>query len=140
MIIFERIQNVFQRLEIYIEVPRTAGLIDAIVKLMVEVLCVLSLAAKEIKENRASELILVKNISPRFSVLLETYLKRLVGRTDTENALLRLENVILEETRMAAAEALKSIHVLQGIVEHRMRGVEGMLQGVGDMLQGISGA
>jgi len=60
-------------------------------------------------------------------------LKKLVGRTDVEDALLRLENVILEETRMAAAEALKGIHVLQD----RMRGVEGMLRGVGDMLQGF---
>jgi hypothetical protein len=60
-----------------------------------------------------------------------------VGKTDIEGALLRLENAILEETRMAAAESLKSIHALQGIVEDRMRGVEGMLEGVGDMLQGF---
>jgi hypothetical protein len=56
-----------------------------------------------------------------------------VGKTDIEKALLRLENAILEETRMAATEALKGIHVLQD----RMRGVEGMLEGVGDMLQGF---
>jgi hypothetical protein len=61
-----------------------------------------------------------------------------VGRTDIEDALQRLENAILEETRMAAAEALKGIGVLQDIVETRMRGVEGMLQGVGDIvLQGL---
>ena len=40
-----------------------------------------------------------------------------MGKTDIEDALLRLENAILEETRMAAAEALKGIHVLQGVVE-----------------------
>ena len=56
-----------------------------------------------------------------------------MGRTDIEDALLRLENAILEETRMAASESLKGIHVLQD----RMRGVEGMLEGVGDMLQGF---
>ncbi len=56
-----------------------------------------------------------------------------MGKTDIEDALLRLENAILEETRMAAAESLKGIHVLQD----RMRGVEGMLEGVGDMLQGF---
>jgi hypothetical protein len=61
-----------------------------------------------------------------------------VGRTDIEDALLRLENAILEETRMASAEAVKGIDVLQSIVEARMRGVEGMLEGVGDiMLQGF---
>jgi hypothetical protein len=57
----------------------------------------------------------------------------LAGKTDVEDALLRLENAILEETRMAAAESLRGIHVLQD----RMRGVEGMLEGVGDMLQGF---
>jgi hypothetical protein len=135
--IFDRIENVFRRLETYIEVPRTPGMIHAIVKVMVEVLCILAIVTKAIKENYASELILARNVSIRLSLLLEGYLKKLMGRTDVEDALLRLENVVLEETRMAAAEALKGIHVLQGIVEDRMRGVEGKLQGVGDILQGM---
>jgi hypothetical protein len=54
-----------------------------------------------------------------------------VGKTDIEDALRKLENAILEETRMAASESLKGIHVLQD----KMRGVEGMLEGVGGMLQ-----
>jgi len=112
-------------------------MIHAIVKVMVEVLCILAIVTKAIKENYASELILARNISIWLSLLLEGYLKKLMGRTDIEDALLRLENVVVEETRMAAAEALKGIHVLQGIVEDRMRGVEGMLQGVGDTLQGM---
>ncbi len=62
ILIFERIENVFRRLETYIEVPRTVGMIDAIVKVMVEVLCILANATKEVKEGRASELILAKNI------------------------------------------------------------------------------
>ena len=56
-----------------------------------------------------------------------------MGKTEIEDALLRLENAILEETRMAAAEALKGIHVLQD----RMKGVECILEGVEDMLQGF---
>jgi len=112
-------------------------MIHAIVKVMVEVLCILAIVTKAIKENYASELILARNISIWLSLLLEGYLKKLMGRADIEDALLRLENVVVEETRMAAAEALKGIHVLQGIVEDRMRGVEGMLQGVGDTLQGM---
>jgi hypothetical protein len=69
IIIFERIENVFQRLENYIEYPRTAGMINAIVKVMIEVLCILAIAAKEIKENRASGLILAKHMSPQLSVV-----------------------------------------------------------------------
>ena len=67
-----------------------------------------------------------------------------MGRTDIEDALLRLEVVTLEEARMAAAESLKAIHGVGTNVqdtlkamEDRMRGMEGILQGVGDRLQGV---
>jgi len=55
--VFERIENFFRRLEIYVEVPPTAGMTDIIVKIMVEVLSILSIATKDIKQSRASELI-----------------------------------------------------------------------------------
>jgi hypothetical protein len=44
-------------------------MMDAIVKVMVEVLCILSIATKELKGNRASELILAKNTSPQLSTV-----------------------------------------------------------------------
>jgi hypothetical protein len=44
-------------------------MIDAIVKFMIEVLCILAIATKESKENRASELILEKNMSPHLSIV-----------------------------------------------------------------------
>jgi hypothetical protein len=53
--LFERIENIFKRLEVYIEVPRTSGMTDAIVKVMVEVLSILAIATKEINQHRASE-------------------------------------------------------------------------------------
>jgi hypothetical protein len=55
--VFERIENFFKRLETYIEVPPTTGMTDIIVKIMVEVLSILSIATKEIKQSKASELI-----------------------------------------------------------------------------------
>ena len=55
--VFERIENFFRRLETYIEVPPTVGMTDIIVRIMVEVLCILSIATKELKQSRASELI-----------------------------------------------------------------------------------
>ena len=67
-----------------------------------------------------------------------------MGRTKIEDALLRLEEVTLEEARMAAAESLKVVHDVGSnvqdtlkAVEDRIRGVEGVLQGVGDRLQGV---
>jgi hypothetical protein len=44
-------------------------MIDAIVKVMVEVLCILGIATKEIKENHTSELILAKNMFPQLSIV-----------------------------------------------------------------------
>jgi hypothetical protein len=56
--LFERMETIFRRLEICTDVPQTAGMTDAIMKVMVEVLRILAIATKEIKQNRASRLIL----------------------------------------------------------------------------------
>jgi hypothetical protein len=53
--LFERIEMVFRRLEIFIVVPPTTEMMVVIVQIMVEVLCVLSIATKEIKQSRMSE-------------------------------------------------------------------------------------
>ncbi|KAH9958755.1 hypothetical protein BC827DRAFT_549778 [Russula dissimulans] len=53
--IFERMERFFRRLEIYIQVPATTAMMDMIIQIMVEVLCVIGIATKEIKEARISE-------------------------------------------------------------------------------------
>ena len=53
--IFDRIENFFQRLVIYTEVAPTPEMMDIIVKIMVEVLSILGIATKQIKEGRLSE-------------------------------------------------------------------------------------
>jgi hypothetical protein len=55
MDIFERIESFFRRLEMYIEVPRTAEMMDTIILIMVEVLSILGVATKEIRQGRMSE-------------------------------------------------------------------------------------
>jgi hypothetical protein len=50
------------------------------------------------------------------------FLKKLVGRTDMENALQRLENMTLEETRMTGAEALKAIHDVKRMIHDMLQG------------------
>ncbi|KAI0284057.1 hypothetical protein BC826DRAFT_1179478 [Russula brevipes] len=51
--LFERIENFFRRLEAYTNVPPTPGMVDIIVKILVKVLSILSIATKEIKQSRA---------------------------------------------------------------------------------------
>jgi hypothetical protein len=53
--IFDRIENFFQRLAIYTEVAPTPEMIDIIVKIMVEVLTILGIVTKQIKQGRTSE-------------------------------------------------------------------------------------
>ena len=53
--IFERMENFFLRLEIYTNVSPTPEMMDMIVKVMVEMLSILAIATKEVKESRTSE-------------------------------------------------------------------------------------
>jgi hypothetical protein len=54
--IFERIENVFRRLEAYVELPPTTEMTDVIVNIMVQVLFILALATKEFQQGKVSEL------------------------------------------------------------------------------------
>jgi hypothetical protein len=55
--LFGRIESFFRRLESYTELQPTAAMTDIIVKIMVEILSILVIATKDIKQRRASELI-----------------------------------------------------------------------------------
>jgi hypothetical protein len=61
--IFERIEMFFRRLEIYTEVRPTMEMMDMIVQIMVEVLSILGIATKEIKQSRMSEYLLYKYVT-----------------------------------------------------------------------------
>jgi hypothetical protein len=52
--VFERMENFFQRLEIHMRVSSAPEMIDIIVKIMVEVLSILGIAMKEMKQGRLS--------------------------------------------------------------------------------------
>jgi hypothetical protein len=110
--IFERMENFFRRLEIYTEASPTPKMIDIAVKIMVEVLSILAIATKEIKQGRTSEYIRYKcvTIDRKCS---GKYLKKLVGKTDLADALTN------EEARMATAQILKATHA----VDERVAGV-----------------
>jgi anion-transporting ArsA/GET3 family ATPase len=59
---------------------------------------------------------------------LEKYLKKLIGRTDMEDALKKLDTLTNEEARMATAQVLKATHT----VDDRVRGVEDKVLDVDD--------
>jgi hypothetical protein len=51
----------FGRLEIYTDVPPTMQMMDMIIQIMAEVLAILGLATKEIKQGRMSKYFLYKH-------------------------------------------------------------------------------
>ena len=53
--IFERMENFFQRLEIYTKVTPTPGMTDIMIKIMADVLSILAIATIEMKQSRMSE-------------------------------------------------------------------------------------
>jgi hypothetical protein len=53
--LFERLENFLKRLKIYVRIPPTAAMTDIIVKIMVEVLSVLALGTKQMKQGRISK-------------------------------------------------------------------------------------
>ncbi|KAH9179177.1 hypothetical protein EDB89DRAFT_778791 [Lactarius sanguifluus] len=88
--LFERMQGFLQRLEIYIGMPLTPAMVEVLGKIMAEVLSVLALVTKEMKQRR-----------------FKKYLKRLVGRTDV---LMRLDVLTQREMAVAVARNLEVTH------------------------------
>ena len=94
------------RLQSYTEVRPTAGMTEVIVKIMIEILSILAIATKQIKQGRSSKSTDVHKFVSRVT-FLETFLKKLLGKNDIEDALTKLDILTMEEARMAIAETLK---------------------------------
>ena len=60
-------------------------------------------------------------------------MKKLVGRTEIEDALGRLDRLTQDEVGMAATQGLKATHE----VDDKVKTVEGKVQGVDNKVQGV---
>jgi hypothetical protein len=109
--LFAHIDSFIMRLESYKDIPPNHAMMDMIVKIMVEVISILSIATAEIKQRRRSERI-VGNLSFLSYISLGKYLNKLLGKNDIEGALKRLDTLTQEEARMAIAEVLKVTHMM----------------------------
>jgi hypothetical protein len=66
-------------------------------------------------------------------IFSEKYLKKLIGRTDIEDALKRLDKLTQEEARMATAQVLKATHN----VDYRVKRMADKVVGVDDRVVDI---
>ncbi|KAF8260195.1 hypothetical protein EI94DRAFT_1706490 [Lactarius quietus] len=89
--LFERIESFFIRLQTYTEGPPTAAMTNVMGKIMAEVLSMLAILTKEMKPRRT-----------------KTFLKKLIGRNDVEDALQRLEKLEQEELRTVNTHVFKT--------------------------------
>ncbi|KAH8986303.1 hypothetical protein EDB92DRAFT_2105325 [Lactarius akahatsu] len=97
--LFQRIQFFLKRLGVHTQISPTNDMVEILVKIVAEVLNTLSIAMKEMQQCR-----------------IGTYFNKLVGRTDIEDALKRLDSLTQEEVRMAIAQVLKAMSELKDAV------------------------
>lgn len=122
---------------------------------MVQVLDILAIATKELKQSKASELIPTVGYLPLLIVCPEKFMKRVVGKTAIEDALLRLDKLTQEEARMATVEGLKATHNVDGrvtvvhdevtvvkekvtVVDDKVMAVSEQVTAVDDKVMGVS--
>ncbi|KAH9061902.1 hypothetical protein EDB87DRAFT_1830701 [Lactarius vividus] len=115
--LFGRMEYFFMRLEKYIDIRPTAAMTDIIVKIMVEVISILGIVTKEIRQGRTLR-----------------YLKKLIGRKDIEDALERLDKLTQEEARMAGVEALR----ITRSIDDKVDGIDERVRSVGDKVDSIT--
>jgi hypothetical protein len=90
---------------------------------MVELLSVLALASKQIKQGRFSECaVACIYISSVTQYTLEKSTKRLLGKSEIEAVLQRLDRLTQDEARISVAQTLGVVHSLVGNVKTVLAG------------------
>ncbi len=120
--LFECLDKFLKRLEIYTTIPPTPIMTEVIVKIIVELLSVLALASKQVKQGRFSKYALIYTL---FMVLCvaEKFTGKLLGESEVETVLQRLDRLTQEEAEMTAAQTLGVVHGLVGSIKIVMEGV-----------------
>ena len=110
-----------KRLGIYTKIDLTPIMTDIIVKIMIELLSVLSLATKQITQKRFSKCAVAYAWSKVYCVTVK-FTKKLLGETEIEAILQRLDRLTQDEARIGVAETLGVVHGLVGNVKEIMEG------------------
>jgi hypothetical protein len=117
------IRNFLDRLQIYTAVPSNPEMTRIVVKTMTELLSILALATKQLKESRLSKWIAV-DVSVTSQGGIETYGKILLGDKGVLDAMQKLDKLTREEAQMTGAQILKVTHDLMIYMKTVMGGEE----------------
>jgi hypothetical protein len=83
-------------------------------KIMAEVLTMLAIATKEMKQKRTSAFISGTEL-PLTYIITETFLKKLIGRNEIEDSLQKLDKLEQGELRSVTTQVLKTTSDLRGV-------------------------
>jgi hypothetical protein len=97
-------------------------MMEIMFKIMAELLSVLALATKQIKQGRFSECPVTYTL-PVAQCATEKFAKRLLGDSEIEAVLQRLDRLTQDEAQMTVAQTLGVVHGLVGSVRAVMEGV-----------------
>jgi hypothetical protein len=99
---------------------------EIIVKIIAELLSVLSLATRQIKGGRFSKSITMYKLSvAQFAI--EKYVKKLLGEGDVEAVLQRLDRLTQDKVRITVEETLSVVHGLVNNTKIAMEGAQSFL-------------
>ena len=104
-------------------IPPSPMMADIIVQIMVQVLSVLALATKQVKQGRFSEYAIIYTF-PMAQCVIEKFAKKLLGESDVEAVLQKLDRLTQDEARMTVAQTLGVVHGLVGNVKVVMEGTQ----------------
>ena len=96
---------------------------DIVVKIMVELLSVLALATKQIKQGRFSKYAATHRLYVA-QCTTEKFAKKLLGDSEIEMVLQRLDRLTQDEARMAVAQTMGVVYGLVGNMKIIMEGEE----------------
>ncbi|KAN0141468.1 hypothetical protein V8E53_000713 [Lactarius tabidus] len=94
--LLEHMKSFFERLGVYTQIPLTSEMAEVLVKIVAEIFSILSVATKELKRPCA-----------------KIYGRKLLGRTDIEDALTTLNNLVQKEVPMAIAQAMRDVNEIR---------------------------
>ena len=124
--LFECLGNFLKRLDIYTTIPPTPIMTDIIVKIMVELFSVLALATNQIKQGRFSTCAVTYTF-PIAQCVAEKFAQKLLGESEIEAVLQRLDRLTHEEARMTGAQTLSVVYGLVGSMKAVMEGEEWLI-------------
>ncbi|KAH9171764.1 hypothetical protein EDB89DRAFT_2243308 [Lactarius sanguifluus] len=105
--LFECLGHFLKRLRIYTDLPLTPSMTEISTKIMVELLSVLALATKQIKQGR-----------------FKKFAKKLLGESEIESVLRRLDRLTQEEGRMTMTQTFEVVCGLVNTVKVVINGVQ----------------